>query len=274
MVPLLKAALAMKPRTVARAPCQEVVLEGEAIDLGRLPVQTCWPGEPAPLITWPLGRDQRAGQRARRRLQSRHLPDAGDRPHHDADALAEAPGRRPAPSPLAGRAAGPAARGRGDRRRPRHDPGGGHARAGHDVGIPVRGPAARPAGRARRLRLGAAQGAGRRRDRARGPGQPRGLRRRGPLRRSHRLLQRGREIPGVHGHRDDHAPRPDLSFDLHRPAAGRALGARRGAQRSFSPTLQAAVPGGRGLLAAARGLLLPGRRGDDQRKPTRATPSA
>ncbi len=54
MVPLLKAALTMKPRTVGRAPCQEVVLEGAAIDLGRLPVQTCWPGEPAPLITWPL----------------------------------------------------------------------------------------------------------------------------------------------------------------------------------------------------------------------------
>ncbi len=54
MVPLLKAALSMKPKTVSRAPCQEVVLEGEAIDLGRLPVQTCWPGEPAPLITWPL----------------------------------------------------------------------------------------------------------------------------------------------------------------------------------------------------------------------------
>ncbi len=54
MVPLLKAALAMKPRTVRHAPCQEVVLEGDAIDLGRLPVQTCWPGEPAPLITWPL----------------------------------------------------------------------------------------------------------------------------------------------------------------------------------------------------------------------------
>jgi 4-hydroxy-3-polyprenylbenzoate decarboxylase len=54
MVPLLKAAFAMKPRTIARAACQEVVLEGEAIDLGRLPVQTCWPAEPAPLITWPL----------------------------------------------------------------------------------------------------------------------------------------------------------------------------------------------------------------------------
>ena len=54
MVPLLKAALAMKPKTVARAPCQEVVLRGAEIDLGLLPIQTCWPGEPAPLITWPL----------------------------------------------------------------------------------------------------------------------------------------------------------------------------------------------------------------------------
>lgn len=54
MVPLLRAALAMKPKTVSRAACQEVVLQGDGIDLGLLPVQTCWPGEPAPLITWPL----------------------------------------------------------------------------------------------------------------------------------------------------------------------------------------------------------------------------
>ena len=54
MLPLLKSVLAMKPRTVRSAPCQEVVLEGAAIDLAQLPVQTCWPGEPAPLITWPL----------------------------------------------------------------------------------------------------------------------------------------------------------------------------------------------------------------------------
>jgi 4-hydroxy-3-polyprenylbenzoate decarboxylase len=44
----------MKPRTVANAPCQEVVVRGDQIDLGYLPIQTCWPGEPAPLITWPL----------------------------------------------------------------------------------------------------------------------------------------------------------------------------------------------------------------------------
>jgi 4-hydroxy-3-polyprenylbenzoate decarboxylase len=51
---LLKTVLAMKPKTVSRAPCQEVVLKGADIDLGLLPIQTCWPAEPAPLITWPL----------------------------------------------------------------------------------------------------------------------------------------------------------------------------------------------------------------------------
>lgn len=54
MLPLLKTVMAMKPRTIGRAPCQEVVLQGDEIDLRRLPVQSCWPGEPAPLITWPL----------------------------------------------------------------------------------------------------------------------------------------------------------------------------------------------------------------------------
>jgi 4-hydroxy-3-polyprenylbenzoate decarboxylase len=54
MFPLLKTVMAMKPRTVSTAPCQEIVLRGEDIDLGKLPIQTCWPGEPAPLITWPL----------------------------------------------------------------------------------------------------------------------------------------------------------------------------------------------------------------------------
>jgi len=54
MLPMLRTVMAMKPRTVGTAPCQEVVLKGGDIDLGRLPIQTCWPGEPAPLITWPL----------------------------------------------------------------------------------------------------------------------------------------------------------------------------------------------------------------------------
>lgn len=54
MLPLVRTVMAMKPKTVGSAPCQEVVLQGADIDLGRLPIQTCWPGEPAPLITWPL----------------------------------------------------------------------------------------------------------------------------------------------------------------------------------------------------------------------------
>ena len=56
LLPLLRTVLAMKPKTVSSssAPCQEVVLRGDDIDLSQLPIQTCWPGEPAPLITWPL----------------------------------------------------------------------------------------------------------------------------------------------------------------------------------------------------------------------------
>ncbi len=54
MLPLLRTVMNMKPRTVGRAPVQEVVLTGDQIDLATLPIQTCWPGEPAPLITWPL----------------------------------------------------------------------------------------------------------------------------------------------------------------------------------------------------------------------------
>ncbi len=54
MLPLMKTVMAMKPKDASTAYCQEIVLTGDDIDLTRLPVQTCWPGEPAPLITWPL----------------------------------------------------------------------------------------------------------------------------------------------------------------------------------------------------------------------------
>ena len=53
-LPLLKTVLAMEPRAVSGAPCQEVLVAGPDVDLGRLPVQTCWPGDAAPLITWGL----------------------------------------------------------------------------------------------------------------------------------------------------------------------------------------------------------------------------
>lgn len=54
-VSMLKAALwDMSPKTVRGAPCQEVVWEGDDVDLSRLPIQTCWPGDVAPLLTWGL----------------------------------------------------------------------------------------------------------------------------------------------------------------------------------------------------------------------------
>ena len=54
MLPLARTVMAMRPKTVSGAPCQQVVLTGDQIDLSALPIQGCWPGEPAPLITWPL----------------------------------------------------------------------------------------------------------------------------------------------------------------------------------------------------------------------------
>ncbi|MGI9170021.1 MAG: UbiD family decarboxylase [Caulobacteraceae bacterium] len=54
LLPLARTIMGMRPKTVKAAPAQEVVLTGADIDLGALPIQTCWPGEPAPLITWPL----------------------------------------------------------------------------------------------------------------------------------------------------------------------------------------------------------------------------
>ncbi len=53
-LPLFRQVLNMGPKVVKSAPCQEVVLQGDDIDLTRLPIQTCWPGDAAPLITWPL----------------------------------------------------------------------------------------------------------------------------------------------------------------------------------------------------------------------------
>jgi 4-hydroxy-3-polyprenylbenzoate decarboxylase len=53
-LPLLKQVLAMTPREVSSPPCQETAWEGAAVDLGMLPIQTCWPGDAAPLLTWGL----------------------------------------------------------------------------------------------------------------------------------------------------------------------------------------------------------------------------
>jgi len=53
-IPLLRQVLSMRPRMVRQALCQEIIWEGAAVDLARLPLQTCWPGDVAPLITWGL----------------------------------------------------------------------------------------------------------------------------------------------------------------------------------------------------------------------------
>ncbi len=53
-LPLLKQVLHMAPKVVSKAPCQEVVWEGGEVDLAKLPIQHCWPGDVAPLITWGL----------------------------------------------------------------------------------------------------------------------------------------------------------------------------------------------------------------------------
>ena len=53
-LPVLKQVLNMAPKEVSSAPCQEIVWEGRDVDLSRLPIQTCWPNDAAPLITWGL----------------------------------------------------------------------------------------------------------------------------------------------------------------------------------------------------------------------------
>jgi 4-hydroxy-3-polyprenylbenzoate decarboxylase len=52
--PLFKQALHMAPKVISNPPCQQVVLKGDAVDLDLFPLQTCWPDDVGPLMTWPL----------------------------------------------------------------------------------------------------------------------------------------------------------------------------------------------------------------------------
>ncbi len=52
--PVLKQVLNMAPKMVRNAPCQEIIWEGNDVDLEKLPIQKCWPGDISPLITWGL----------------------------------------------------------------------------------------------------------------------------------------------------------------------------------------------------------------------------
>lgn len=53
-LPIFRQVLNMGPKVVKKAPCQQQVIEGDAIDLADYPIQLCWPEDAAPLITWGL----------------------------------------------------------------------------------------------------------------------------------------------------------------------------------------------------------------------------
>jgi len=53
-LPVYKQVLNMGPKVVKKAPCQQFVIKGDQVDLTTLPIQTCWPGDAGPLVTWPL----------------------------------------------------------------------------------------------------------------------------------------------------------------------------------------------------------------------------
>ena len=53
-MPVFKQVLNMAPKLVKKAVCQEIIIEKDDVDLSRIPIQTCWPGDAAPLITWGL----------------------------------------------------------------------------------------------------------------------------------------------------------------------------------------------------------------------------
>jgi 4-hydroxy-3-polyprenylbenzoate decarboxylase len=61
----LKSVADSRPKTVGKGVCQEIVLRGDDVDLGLLPIQRCWPGDPAPFITLPavITHDPQSGGR-------------------------------------------------------------------------------------------------------------------------------------------------------------------------------------------------------------------
>ncbi|HED52128.1 MAG TPA: 3-octaprenyl-4-hydroxybenzoate decarboxylase, partial [Gammaproteobacteria bacterium] len=53
-LPMFRKVLDMAPKVLKSAPCQQHIMQGDEVDLGQLPIQTCWPEDAAPLITWAL----------------------------------------------------------------------------------------------------------------------------------------------------------------------------------------------------------------------------
>ena len=134
--PLVMKVLDMAPKTRSSAPCQEVVWEGADVDLARLPVQTCWPGDAGPLITW--GLTVTRGPHKKRQNLGIYRQQVIARDKVIMRWLAHARRRARLPRPRA-RASGHAVPGRGRaRRRPGDDPRRGDAGARLALRVPVR----------------------------------------------------------------------------------------------------------------------------------------
>ncbi len=85
MLPKLAELSGFFPKTVKKAPCQEVVLTGDQVDLTRIPVLKCWPADGGRFITLPMVCTRRCCHQDH---QCRHVPHAGLRPPDDRYALA------------------------------------------------------------------------------------------------------------------------------------------------------------------------------------------
>jgi 4-hydroxy-3-polyprenylbenzoate decarboxylase len=166
-LPVFKKVLDMAPRKVRGAPCQTTVLEGPDVDLGTLPVQTCWPEDAGPLITWALV-ITRGPTKPRANLGIYRQQVIGRNRSASRRAVSD----------------------RGCARCRSRDPHcRGHPGPRHALRVRVRRPAARGAHRARAVPGRAARSPRERRDRARGAHPPGRRGARGTLRRPHRLLQ-------------------------------------------------------------------------------------
>ena len=253
--PVFKQVLNMAPKIVSSPPCQELVREGDEIDLGDYPIQTCWPEDAAPLITWPLvitkgpnkerqnlgiyrmqviGKNKvimrwlahRGGALDFKEFQAAHP----GQPFPVSVALGADPATilaavTPVPDSLSEYAFAGLLRGSKTE----------VAKSLiNDLQVPASAeivlegfiyPGEFAAGR--------------------------------PLRRPHRLLQRSRRFSGVH-HRTNHpAPSADLSQHLHRQTARRTGHPGRCVKRSVRADFAKTIPGNRRFLPAAGRLLLP-----------------
>ena len=218
----LKSIADSMPKAVSKAPCQEIVLTGDDVDLDPLPIMRCWPLDPAPFITLPavITKDRETGvrnvgmyrmQKVDRRSTFMHW-----QIHKDgrADLLAAPDGRIPVAVALG---LDPVTAYSASAPLPKH------------VGeLMVAGFLKGSAVAARQVQDRRPRGARERRDRARGLGRRERHRDGGPVRRPHGLLHAARGVPALPPLRDHDAPRRDLPLDRRRQAACRGRVAREG----------------------------------------------